>query len=469
MLLFRAHSLVLCSSYALGVQLQLYAGTSRYVREFSSLSPSAEIVNMGEVVNGAGSFYKRKLPESCIALSSSRGKGLFRAAQSAGCAEIFFSLVETISTQSDPAFCGLTSLTCVLNALSIDPCRVWKAPWRWFSEDMLDCCEPLDVVRDRGITCEKLACLARCNGAKAERGSIETTSLDEFRERIRTICSQDVQSRLLIASYSRKALGQTGSGHFSPIGAYEPNSDSVLILDVARFKYPPHFVKLPLLWEAMSLPDPATNSPRGFVELSKDSTSIPLTSSLIGTDAESYVNWPIVCKWLKDRFHDPPENCTTWKSYASAMLSVLNYEVSNFVSLVGGNTNSPENANPVLRQALLRAIEQLPLFSEVQVQLKETADANGVIASEDNCRIRCAEPQISHITTMLLLSFLTFAGGKSSTLHGQSSQSALKWRGILLAVEASTPYITAPYVEFERSHLASKLSGIIELYGEGVI
>jgi len=32
-----------------------------------------------------------------------------------------------------------------LNALSIDPGRVWKGPWRWFSEEMLDCCTPLEV------------------------------------------------------------------------------------------------------------------------------------------------------------------------------------------------------------------------------------------------------------------------------------------------------------------------------------
>ncbi len=471
---FKSPPLILCSSYALGVQLQLYTGTSHNLRGFSSLRSSAVKVNMGDVVNGGASFYRRKLPESCIALSSSRGKALFRAAQSAGCAEIFFSLVETISTQSDPAYCGLTSLTCVLNALSIDPCRVWKAPWRWFSEDMLDCCEPLDVVRERGITCEKLACLARCNGANAERGSIETTSLDEFRERIRSICSQDVLSKLLIASYSRKALGQTGSGHFSPIGAYEPSSDSVLILDVARFKYPPHFVKLNMLWEAMSIPDPATNSPRGFVELSKDNTTIPLTTSLIRIDAESYFNWPIVCKWLKDRFHDPPEKCTSWKSYASAMLTILNPEVSHFIRFVDTKNNSYNsldreegngcNTSPGLHQALLRGIEQLPLFSEVQMQLKETADTD-IITSEDSCQNRCSEPQISHITTMLLLSFLTFAADKSSTLYGQSSQSASKWRDVLQTVEASIPYVPVPYVTYERSHLASKLSGIIELFG----
>jgi len=47
---------------------------------------------------------------------------------------------------------------------------------------------------------------------------------------------------VLIASYDRASLGQTGNGHFSPIGGYHMERDLVLVLDVARFKYPPHWV-----------------------------------------------------------------------------------------------------------------------------------------------------------------------------------------------------------------------------------
>lgn len=38
----------------------------------------------------------------------------------------------------------------------------------------------------------------------------------------------------------------------------------VLILDVARFKYPPHWVPLSLLWEAMDTVDEATGRHRGY-------------------------------------------------------------------------------------------------------------------------------------------------------------------------------------------------------------
>ena len=49
-----------------------------------------------------------------------------------------------------------------------------------------------------------------------------------------------------------------GSGHFSPIGGYCPNRDLILIMDVARFKYPPHWVPLSTVFESMKTIDQAT-------------------------------------------------------------------------------------------------------------------------------------------------------------------------------------------------------------------
>ena len=40
--------------------------------------------------------------------------------------EGFFKLISYYQTQSEPAYCGLATLSMVLNALSIDPGRKWK-------------------------------------------------------------------------------------------------------------------------------------------------------------------------------------------------------------------------------------------------------------------------------------------------------------------------------------------------------
>lgn len=275
-------------------------------------------------------FHRRPLPSHLIQLSSEHGKQLFREALSAGFMEAFFLLAEHFHTQMDPSYCGLGTLTMVLNALLIDPDRLWRGSWRWFSEEMLDCCVPLEVVQTKGITMDQFRCLAQCNGAnvllfraaasdassataEAEADSVPTQSKstiiqqsnspmivdhpqqqqqeeedhvgkesmmppesvkegseEQFRRSVCESCGTS-GDRIVVVSYDRKTLSQTGSGHFSPIGGYHPATDMVLIFDVARFKYPPHWCPLSLLWKAMLPLDLATGLSRGFMIVSRAS------------------------------------------------------------------------------------------------------------------------------------------------------------------------------------------------------
>jgi hypothetical protein len=65
----------------------------------------------------------------------------------------------------------------------------------------------------------------------------------------------------------------------------------VLLLDVARFKYPPHWVPLPLLYESMQALDAATGRCRGYVLMSRSevSTSLLLTVSRSKLDKASAI------------------------------------------------------------------------------------------------------------------------------------------------------------------------------------
>lgn len=107
---------------------------------------------------------------------------------------------------------------------------------------MLDCCRPLNDIAQVGLTLSEFACLARCNGLRAQVVSPlvdwspqeRAKGLERFRNDLRAVSRGDGTMAL---SYSRKTLGQTGDGHFSPIGALCEEKDMVLILDVARFKY----------------------------------------------------------------------------------------------------------------------------------------------------------------------------------------------------------------------------------------
>ena len=104
-----------------------------------------------------------------------------------------------------------------------------------------------------------------------------------------------------MVSYSRRSFQQTGDGHFSPVGGYHCGRDLVLILDVARFKYPPHWVPLTMLYEAMSCLDPVTGLPRGYLLMS----SHPLLDSAMFTLDIRQEGWQ------------------TARSYANAMPSAL--------------------------------------------------------------------------------------------------------------------------------------------------
>ena len=214
----------------------------------------------------AKTLYKRSLPSTSIAFSSREGRQLFAEAMESNGMEGYFPLVEQFHTQSDPAYCGLGSLVMALNALAIDPERQWKGVWRWFADDMLDCCLPLGTIREQGLSIDQLACLARCNRAEVTLVRANEMNLAAWRIALGIAAGGDA---VVIASYDRGALEQTGSGHFSPIGGYHRLRDLVLIFDVARFKYPPHWVPAERLWQAMQEGDPATGQSRGWLALRK--------------------------------------------------------------------------------------------------------------------------------------------------------------------------------------------------------
>lgn len=211
-------------------------------------------------------LYRRPLPENCSAFASEEGKKIFMEALLSGHMNCYFRLASQFRTQDDPAYCGLATLIMVLNALEIDPGRVWKGPWKWYHEDMLDCCVPTELVRKQGITFDEFICIADCNSMDTAAVRVDqNASLEDFRKLVISMTKRE--DRFLIVSYSRGMLGQTGDGHFAPISGYHPERDLVLILDTARFKYPPHWVSLSQIFEAMKGLDSTTGLPRGYVEM----------------------------------------------------------------------------------------------------------------------------------------------------------------------------------------------------------
>ena len=223
------------------------------------------------------SFHKRPLPDSLIALSSNDGKKLFREALDLGHMESYFPLSEQFITQSEPSFCSISSLAMVLNALKYDPQKIWKGAWRWVTEETLQCesakvCgHSLEQIKEIGMNFSEFKSLGRCHGINIESYQISDynlSNIQSFRKLISNSTALSDENVFIIVNFSRKHLGQTGDGHFSPIGGYHKEKDLVLIMDVARFKYPPFWVPLIVLWESMSKIDFKTGESRGYFVLS---------------------------------------------------------------------------------------------------------------------------------------------------------------------------------------------------------
>jgi glutathione gamma-glutamylcysteinyltransferase len=314
-------------------------------------------------------LYRRPLPSEAIAFSSPEGRALFADALAKGGLDGYFQLAEQFHTQSDPAFCGLGSLVVALNALAIDPGRLWKGPWRWFAEDLLDCCVPLPRVRERGLTLDELACLARCNGAEvdAHHSAPEPSDLVTFRSALEA-CARG--ERVMIASYDRSTLGQTGSGHFSPVGGYHAERDMVLLLDVARFKYPPHWLRADALWRAMHALDPAAERARGWLSLRARAHGVALGFTLRCTDA----SWQALAERIEGAYCQLAD-----ASDLSGLIRALR-PIATAVELRSPSTAAHEHALSGARAAL----SALPLYARVRVVLSD-------------------EPNLAEVATLLLL------------------------------------------------------------------
>ncbi|XP_077250759.1 glutathione gamma-glutamylcysteinyltransferase 1-like isoform X2 [Tasmannia lanceolata] len=324
-------------------------------------------------------LYRRLLPSPpAIEFASWEGKELFSEALQGGTMEGFFKLISYFQTQSEPAYCGLASLSVVLNALAIDPGRKWKGPWRWFDESMLDCCEPLEKVKSKGITFGKVACLAHCAGANVEAFRTNQTTIDDFRQHVITCSSSE--DHHLITSYHRGLFKQTGTGHFSPIGGYHAGRDMALILDVARFKYPPHWVPLSLLWEAMETIDEATGYQRGFMLIS----SRQKAPSLLYTLSCKHESWVSTAKYL---IEDVPillnsEDINNVQKILSAWFTSLPTGAEEFIKWVAevrrqeegeSSLSKEEKERLSVKEEILQQVHETELFKRVTEWMSSTS------------------------------------------------------------------------------------------------
>ena len=184
--------------------------------------------------------------------------------------EAYFPLASNFLTQKTQAYCGVASIVMILNALGLPaPVVPEYAPYRTFTQDNVlseqsDAVLPRETLARQGMTLDQIGGILGTQPVKAEVHHASESSVDEFRKLASAYLREP--GHFVIVNYLRKAMGEETGGHISPLAAYDAKADRFLILDVARYKYPPVWVKTTDMFGAMNTPDAVNdNKTRGFI------------------------------------------------------------------------------------------------------------------------------------------------------------------------------------------------------------
>ncbi|MDE0047998.1 MAG: phytochelatin synthase [bacterium] len=210
----------------------------------------------------------------------------------------FFPLSNHFISQDNSIFCGPVSSAIVLNALRLgkkdglpkdrqsiaedemawlwegaDPFYGKYTPNNVLNEETKTRLEVLgkpiliegEAMSDFGLQLSQLAQALRSHGLKVETRVVDD---DADADAIRREIAANLASGddYVLVNYARRALGQEGGGHISPLGAYDEHSDSFLIMDVNPNRAPWVWVSSDDLIAAMRTFDTVEN--RGYLLIS---------------------------------------------------------------------------------------------------------------------------------------------------------------------------------------------------------
>lgn len=218
----------------------------------------------------------------------------------------FFLISSGLDAQINQAYCGVASAVAILNSLRfiktgtddndgvdipIDP-NFNPYPYATQTDVFNNCTRQTVISRTGGgpgldgiltppfgLNMEQVAKLLQCH--------LQSTNTFDWKVSIQYVDNThqtvgkmkfdlknalaDPNSRVLV-NYDRETVGQVGGGHWSPVGSYSDKQDAFLILDVAKYKYPPVWIPSERLFDGMSTMDDCGewNFPNGQDFLSQE-------------------------------------------------------------------------------------------------------------------------------------------------------------------------------------------------------
>ena len=212
----------------------------------------------------------------------------------------FFSLANQFESQNNGLFCGPATAVMVLNAFRLgksaslpkDMSQVTQQDKQFFeagfdpsvarySQNTVfiegakerafvfgKLSDPKNKeTRDYGFQLAQLDNLFQKHGLKSKMQIVDDKAPSEDHMKAEIIENLKNRGDYVVINYHRPAVGQKGGGHISPLGAYDKDSDSFLVMDVNPTRAKWVWIKSPTLFSAMRTKD--TSSNRGYLLLSQ--------------------------------------------------------------------------------------------------------------------------------------------------------------------------------------------------------
>lgn len=199
----------------------------------------------------------------------------------------YWQLMDHFMTEPHSITCGPVTATIVLNALGsqglpapvsdlysfhLDNFSKVQHYWDLQNINASECAKKASGF-SHGLSLTQVGAMLSCASPRISVGVVHAhdSSVSDFRAAIvKAFEAEPLQ--FVAVNFDRHGLDQEGGGHHSPLGAYDAVSDRVLLLDVARYKYPPAWVHVKDMFRAMAanfshpeFPVRLHSTPRGFL------------------------------------------------------------------------------------------------------------------------------------------------------------------------------------------------------------
>ena len=170
-------------------------------------------------------------PTSSIPFNSTKGKDILLGEDTVGA--MFWYSIQHLVTQKTQSYCGIATSAMILNTLTIEsaPVDPLYAPYQYWTQDnFFDNCtsEILSAygVLNYGTTLEQLSKMISCHDVHSYRFHANETTESYFRSYVEFALGAD---SLVAVNFHRLGIGEFGGGHWSPVLAFSPIEDMVLM------------------------------------------------------------------------------------------------------------------------------------------------------------------------------------------------------------------------------------------------